>query len=78
MYKDEKSENLLHVNHKKYGSRQVVFQPSPGGFGDDDSEDIDDIDPVLLFTDNESNLVKLFNEKKIHQNTPRMPSKNTL
>ncbi|XDT22656.1 Hypothetical protein J6896_04537 [Nakaseomyces glabratus] len=64
LYKDEKSENLLHVNHKKYGSRQVVFQPSPGGFGEDDSEDIDDIDPVLLFTDNESNLVKLFNEKE--------------
>lgn len=64
LYKDEKSENLLHVEHEKYGHRQVVFQPSPGGFADDDSEEVDDIDPVLLFTENESNLVKLFNEEK--------------
>ncbi|CCF56158.1 hypothetical protein KAFR_0A07240 [Kazachstania africana CBS 2517] len=62
--RDKILENLINVTHKKYGTRQIVFQPSPGGFGDDDVNDAEDIDPVLLFTENESNLVKLFGEKE--------------
>ncbi|CCD26636.1 uncharacterized protein NDAI_0I00670 [Naumovozyma dairenensis CBS 421] len=69
LQQDEKSNNLIHVKHRKYGDRQIVFQPSPGGFGNpeenqDQQHEVEDIDPVLLFTENDSNLVKLFNEKE--------------
>nr|CAI6678132.1 BPK_HP1_G0043270.mRNA.1.CDS.1 [Saccharomyces cerevisiae] len=57
------------MTHKKYGNCQMVFQPSPGGFSsgtneEEEDEEVEDIDPLPLFTDNESNLVKLFNEEK--------------
>ena len=61
--RDAKETNLIHVNHPKFGPTQILFQPSPGGFGET-AEDADDIDPHLLFTENESNLVKLFGEKE--------------
>lgn len=65
--RDAKAANLIHVTNKKYGTRDIVFQPSPGGFSSDAAngeEDVDDVDPLLLFTENEPNLVKLFNNKK--------------
>ncbi|KOG97526.1 uncharacterized protein DI49_4280 [Saccharomyces eubayanus] len=70
--RDPEAANLINLTHKKYGNCQMVFQPSPGGFSsnadegeeEDDDEEVEDIDPLLLFTDNESNLVKLFNEEK--------------
>lgn len=62
LHRDADSENLIHVEHKRFGGSQVVFQPSPGAFKE--NEEVDDVDPILLFTENESNLVKLFNEKE--------------
>ncbi|EDO19498.1 hypothetical protein Kpol_1018p26 [Vanderwaltozyma polyspora DSM 70294] len=65
--RDPKATNLVHVNHEKYPDRQILFQPSPGGFGDESDADATkapDVEPQLLFTENESNLVKLFNDKK--------------
>ena len=67
--RDAEAANLINMTHKKYGNCQMVFQPSPGGFSsgtneEEEDEEVEDIDPLLLFTDNESNLVKLFNEEK--------------
>ncbi|CCH62120.1 hypothetical protein TBLA_0G01770 [Henningerozyma blattae CBS 6284] len=71
--KDSNSSNLINVHSQKYGERKIVFQPSPGVFAvdengnplnEEDEDTDDDIEPELLFTENESNLVKLFNEKK--------------
>ncbi|EJS44161.1 YMR196W [Saccharomyces arboricola H-6] len=67
--RDAEATNLINMTHKKYGNCQMVFQPSPGGFSsnadeEEEDEEVEDIDPLLLFTDNESNLVKLFNEEK--------------
>ena len=77
--RDPTAKNLVNVMHEKYGTRQIVFQPSPGGFSEDytdieldgnnaqtgvDIVDDSDVEPYLLFTENESNLVKLFNDKK--------------
>ncbi|EHN00762.1 YMR196W-like protein [Saccharomyces cerevisiae x Saccharomyces kudriavzevii VIN7] len=69
--RDSEATNLISMTHKKYGNCQMVFQPSPGGFSsngmkgeEEDDEEVEDIDPLLLFTDNESNLIKLFNEEK--------------
>ncbi|AET37884.1 uncharacterized protein Ecym_2132 [Eremothecium cymbalariae DBVPG len=53
--------NVITTEHSKYGVRRAVFAPSPGGFNEQDSEDIE---PVLLFTDNESNLKKVFGATK--------------
>lgn len=51
--------NFISLDSEKYGKRTAIFAPSPGGFDDDDM-DTDDIEPQLLFTENESNLEKLF------------------
>ncbi|CCF58696.1 hypothetical protein KAFR_0F01000 [Kazachstania africana CBS 2517] len=56
------SSNLIDVTHQKYGTRKIVFQPSPG-FTADGSKRAD-IEPKLLFTENEPNFVKLFNSSK--------------
>lgn len=61
--KDGEANNMVHVTCKRYGNRQVVFQPSPGVFTGG-SEEVEDVDPELLFTENESNLVKLFGVKE--------------
>lgn len=64
--RDPNEPNLINVKHHKFGDLKAVFQPSPGGFENDygDDGEVEDIDPYLLFTENESNLVKLFNEKE--------------
>ncbi|CCE64407.1 hypothetical protein TPHA_0H02030 [Tetrapisispora phaffii CBS 4417] len=72
--KDEKLSNMIHVSHEKYGERAIIFQPSPGEFPIDSTQGnnghnsventTDDVKPQLLFTDNESNLVKLYNSKE--------------
>ncbi|XDT20219.1 Hypothetical protein J6896_02091 [Nakaseomyces glabratus] len=56
--KDAHANNLVHLFHKKFGKQKIVFQPSP------DIKEGEDVEPELLFTDNEPNLVKLFNDKK--------------
>ena len=55
--------NTLNVTHKRLGKSQFVFQPSPGVFNDTDDSTPDDVNPVLLFTENESDLVNLFGEE---------------
>lgn len=55
--KDSKAQNLIHLHHQKFGKQKIVFQPSP------DVEEGKDVEPELLFTDNEPNLIKLFNDK---------------
>ncbi|CCK70827.1 uncharacterized protein KNAG_0F01590 [Huiozyma naganishii CBS 8797] len=64
LVRDNDAANLINVTHKKYGKSQIVFQPSPGGFGGDGDADAEDVEAKLLFTDNESNLVKLYNSKE--------------
>lgn len=51
--------NYIDVQCEKYGKRTAIFAPSPGGFDDEDTE-TQDVEPQLLFTENESNLEKLF------------------
>ncbi|KAL6942539.1 hypothetical protein ACO0QE_003717 [Hanseniaspora vineae] len=72
------NENCLKITHRDEGVKYVVFAPSPGifegedGGNDDDDDDaseddaVDDIVPKLLFTDNESNLVKLFGKDQVN------------
>lgn len=57
--KDPRAENLINIKHDKYGKQKIAFQPSPGV-----EEGSDDVDPKLLFTDNEPNLEKLFDNQK--------------
>lgn len=54
--------NFVNAQNDKYGTRRAIFAPSPGGFTDE--YDGDDIEPQFLFTENESNLKKLFGEKE--------------
>lgn len=51
--------NFVNLHSEKYGHRTAIFAPSPGGFDDNDAE-CADVEPQLLFTENESNLEKLF------------------
>lgn len=66
MKRDERETNLINLFTEKFGQQQIVFQPSPGGFENEEemSNDADDIEPVLVFTENDSNLKKLFDEEK--------------
>ncbi|SSD61456.1 related to glucosidase I [Saccharomycodes ludwigii] len=55
----------------KFGERFVYFAPSSGQFGDTEEPNysnyenfVDDIEPTFLFTNNESNLKKLFGDKE--------------
>lgn len=50
------SDNVIGVKHWKLGERRIVFAPAPG-YGDDDN----DVEPTLLFCDNETNFKKLYN-----------------
>ncbi|CDF90840.1 ZYBA0S08-04390g1_1 [Zygosaccharomyces bailii CLIB 213] len=61
LVQDQEAKNLINVEHHKFGGRKAVFQPSPTA---ESSKSQDDVDPYLIFTDNESNLVKLFGNKK--------------
>lgn len=65
LQRDPKETNLINVLTDKFGKQQIVFQPSPGGFDNEEenSNNDEDIEPTLVFTENESNLKKLFNEK---------------
>ena len=64
--------NFVTLNTEKYGTHYAIFAPSPGEFdsseqGSDEENSDDeaaDIEPILLFTENESNLKKLFNSKE--------------
>lgn len=50
-------ENSVIIDHKKFGKRRWVFAPSPGL-----SADHPDVEAQLLFTDNDSNLKKLYGQ----------------
>ncbi|CAR26972.1 ZYRO0C05742p [Zygosaccharomyces rouxii] len=60
LVQDSKAKNMIHVDHHKFGGRQIVFQPSPSA---ENSSCQEDVDPELLFTGNESNLKKLFSNE---------------
>lgn len=55
---NELDDNTIGVNHRKFGERAVVFAPSPGL-----TESHPDVEPQLLFTDNETNRKKLYNQE---------------
>lgn len=51
-------DNIIKVDHKKFGdNRKVIFNPSPGL-----TENHPDVEPELIFTNNESNLKKLYDQ----------------
>ncbi|CAM9021429.1 unnamed protein product [Wickerhamomyces anomalus] len=53
------NENSICVDHKKFGDkRRWVFAPSPGL-----TDDHPDVEPQFLFTDNDSNLKKLYGQE---------------
>lgn len=54
MYKE--AENVIRVKHYRLGERRIIFAPAPGYDGYER-----DIEPKLLFCDNETNFKKLYN-----------------
>ena len=66
---EKSGNNFVTLNTDKYGSTYAIFAPSPGGFDDDynddgSQEEIVDVEAQLLFTENDSNLKKLFDAKE--------------
>ena len=59
LYQDGKFNNSINITHEKYGTHDMIFQPSP-----DPIDPTKTIEPILLFTDNEPNFKKLFNSDK--------------
>lgn len=55
-------ENAIEIDHHHFGKRYVSFAPSPGF-----TENSDDIEPELLFTENETNTQKLYNQPNEHK-----------
>lgn len=52
----QETDNVIRINHWKLGERRLVFAPSPGTEGSDK-----DVEPKLLFCDNETNFKRLYN-----------------
>ncbi|KAM9886508.1 hypothetical protein OXX79_014143, partial [Metschnikowia pulcherrima] len=48
----------IEVDHPKFGRRYMVFAPAPGV-----SESASDVEPQLLFTENETNAKVLYGQK---------------
>lgn len=59
---EQSAKNMINITSKKHGTRHAIFAPSFGGFTDD--YEGSDVEPTLLFTENESNFKKLFNSEK--------------
>lgn len=57
---DSRDSNVIGVHHEKFGERSVVFAPSPGL-----TDTHPDVEPELMFTENETNRTKLYNQKNI-------------
>lgn len=51
-------EYTVEVDHPKFGPRQMVFAPAPGV-----TDDSADVEPVLMFTENETNKNHLYKQK---------------
>lgn len=51
-------EYTVDVNHPKFGPRKMVFAPAPGV-----SDNSPDVEPLLLFTENETNKKHLYQQK---------------
>lgn len=51
-------EYTIEVDHPKFGPRKMVFAPAPGV-----TDGSDDVEPVLLFTENETNKKHLYNQE---------------
>jgi len=58
------NENSVFIDHKKFGKRRWVFAPSPGL-----TDDHPDVEAQFLFTDNDSNLQKLYGQKNCSEYT---------
>lgn len=54
---DNSEAHIVKLEHDKFGERHLIFAPAPGF-----TEDSDDITPKLLFTENETNLKRLYNQ----------------
>lgn len=52
----QETDNVIRAKHYKLGERRIVFAPAPGYEGSDN-----DVEPTLLFCDNETNFQKLYN-----------------
>lgn len=50
--------HTVQVEHEKFGKRYFLFAPSPGF-----TEDLEDIEPNLLFTENETNTKLLYDQE---------------
>jgi hypothetical protein len=50
------SDNVLRFKQAKLGERRIIFAPAPGYEGSEN-----DVEPELLFCDNETNFMKLYN-----------------
>ncbi|QEU61800.1 hypothetical protein KDRO_E06830 [Kluyveromyces lactis] len=75
---EKSGNNFVTLSTEKYGTTYAIFAPSPGEFDDgeddgpttvatngvDDDQGVLDVEPELLFTDNESNWKKLFDSKE--------------
>ena len=51
----------IEVDHAKFGKRYLVFAPAPGYF-----DHSPDVEPQLLFTENETNTKRLYNQPNKH------------
>ncbi|KAK6464655.1 Six-hairpin glycosidase-like protein [Scheffersomyces coipomensis] len=52
----------IEIEHEKFGKRYLTFAPAPGI--DDDSPDVE---PILLFTENETNTERLYGQPNKHK-----------
>ncbi|ODV58632.1 uncharacterized protein ASCRUDRAFT_9986 [Ascoidea rubescens DSM 1968] len=53
----DNSDSSIKIDHWKFGKKRLVFSPSPGC-----NDHSDDVEPKLLFTENETNTKKLYNQ----------------
>lgn len=51
------NDHTIEIDHEKFGKRNLIFAPAPGC-----SDDSPDVEPQLLFTENETNTQKLYNQ----------------
>ncbi|CAK7894364.1 hypothetical protein CAAN1_02S06150 [[Candida] anglica] len=54
----QNSSNTIKIDHQRFGERYVIFAPAPGAH-----EDSPDIEPTLLFTENETNTERLYGQE---------------
>lgn len=58
----QEDEFTVRVEHEKFGTKYLSFAPAPGC-----SDDADDVVPELLFTENETNTKRLYDQPNSHK-----------